>query len=239
MINIFKKRNNIGLKADIHSHLLPDLDDGVEDMEESLAVIKEMEDIGYQKIITTPHLSAEYYPNTPDGIKQQLAKLQAFLRNNDVNIQVDAAAEYLLDEHFQSRLESGEELLTFGKNFILVETSFMNEPMYLKDVIFKLNAKGIRPILAHPERYVYFQQNLSKVKDLSDMSLYYQVNIGSLIGYYGKAAQKLGEWLVDHKMIRFLGTDCHGLGQIQELKSVMSNKYFKKALKLDLLNNTL
>lgn len=242
MLSFFnKKEENLfeQIKVDIHSHLLPRLDDGVKTFEESLLILEKMKRAGYQKAIITPHVIQETYPNTSKQILNALQSLRARIRINQLDMEVEAAAEYHIDEAFIKMMESGENFLTFGRNYILIETSFYNEPVYLKDVIFKLKANGLRPILAHPERYVYFQNNLKLLKDIADMNILFQVNMNSLAGFYDKAAQKLAEWMIERNMVNFLGSDCHNLKHLEHLETLAQNKFFKKAVKSGLLNNSL
>ncbi len=243
MLSFFNKKEEENLfsliKVDIHSHLLPKLDDGVNTFEESLIILEKMKKQGYQKVITTPHVMMGTYPNTYDGILEALQALRARIRINKLDIIVEAAAEYHIDEGFIRKLENEEKLLTFGDNYVLIETSFFNEPIYLRDVIFRLKAMDLKPILAHPERYIYFQNNKRLLKDIIDLNILFQINMNSLVGIYDKAAQKLAEWMVDNNHVNFLGTDCHNLKHIEHFEALSQNKFFKKAAKSGLLNSTL
>src|SRR5688500_12711333 len=143
----------------MHSHLIPGIDDGVQTPEDSLAVILKFRDLGYKKLITTPHVMSDTYKNTTEGIRRGLKELNEFLRDKNVDITVEAAAEYYLDENLVSMLNNNEPLLTFGKNYLLFETNFINEPFNLKEFIFLATTKGYKLVLAHPERYMYLQSN--------------------------------------------------------------------------------
>jgi len=241
MWSLFTKKENLfeQIKVDIHSHLLPKLDDGVKTFEESLIILEKLKRAGYQKAVITPHVMQETYPNTARQIQDALQALRTRIRINQLDMEVEAAAEYYIDETFFKKMEAGEEFLTFGPGYILIETSFYNEPVYLKDVIFRLKANGLKPILAHPERYVYFQNNLRLLKEVADMSILFQVNMNSLIGLYDKAAQKLAEWMIDRNMVNFLGSDCHNVKHLDGFEALSQNKYFKKAVKSGLLNSSL
>lgn len=223
----------------MHSHLLPGLDDGVQSFDESLAVINALRALGYTKLITTPHIIADAYRNSPETILPKLAELNSFLAARNMNFTVEAAAEYYLDDALMQRLSTDEPLLTFGKKFLLFETNFLNEPFFLKEFIFSATTKGYRLILAHPERYVYLQDNYAKVQDLLDRGVLFQVNLISLTGYYSKPAQKLAEKLIVSKHVNFLGTDCHNEQQIALLQKGFRSKYFEKAILLPLMNNQL
>ena len=241
MLNFFKTKNKPGLEqlnTDMHSHLIPGIDDGVQSLEEVLAIVKKFQSFGYKKIITTPHIAQEMYPNKPADILKGLNDVKSYLKNNNINIEIEAAAEYYLDDNFYSRIDDND-FLTFGNQYILIETSFLNEPFFLKDAIFKLNANGLNPVLAHPERYIYLQNSPGYLKEISNMNILFQVNLNSLAGIYGKAVQKFSEWIVEQHLVHFLGTDCHTYDQLGSLETIKHNKYFKKALKLDLRNKLL
>lgn len=242
MLSFFKKEEeNLfrQVKVDIHSHLLPKLDDGVNSFEESLIILEKMKKFGYQKVVTTPHVMMGTFPNTSDQILEALQALKARIRINKLEMEVEAAAEYHIDEAFLKKLDNGEKLLTFGPGYILIETSFFNEPIYLKDVIFRLKANDLLPILAHPERYLYFQNNLRLLKEIAGMNIFFQINMNSLVGVYDRAAQKLAEWLVENNLVNFLGSDCHNLRHIEYFDALSQNKFFRKAVKAGVLNSSL
>lgn len=225
--------------VDIHSHLLPGLDDGVQSFEESEEIILNFQRLGYKKLITTPHVMSDFFRNTNEGILNKLSEMNAHLRQKGIDIVLEAAAEFYLDEALVARIETGSPLLTFGKNYFLFETNFMTEPLNLKDFIFMATTKGYKPILAHPERYVYLQSNFAKAEDLISRGVLFQLNISSLSGYYSKGAQATAQKLIDKGYVHFLGSDCHNLQHIQLLEETRRNKYFQKAISLPLLNNTL
>jgi len=227
------------LNADIHSHLLPGLDDGVNTPEESLTVIKKLVSLGYKKIITSPHLRSDLFPNTREGILEKYELIKAMITEEGIVVEFEVAAEYFIDDHFEELIKNPEHLLTFGDGYILIEASFINEPAQLKDVIFYLNAQGLKPILVHPERYQFFALDKNRMLEINQMNILWQINLMSITGYYGKAIQKLAEWMIEKKMVHFLGSDCHHLKHVEELETMPQYKAFKKALKLSLLNNTL
>ncbi len=224
---------------DIHSHLLPGLDDGVQSFEESEEIILNFQRLGYKKLITTPHVMSDFFRNTNESIVSKLSEMNAHLRQKGIDIILEAAAEFYLDEVLVSRIETDSPLLTFGKNYFLFETNFMTEPLNLKEFIFLATTKGYKPILAHPERYLYLQNNFSKVEDLIGRGVLFQLNISSLSGYYSKGAQVTAQKLIDKGYVHFLGSDCHNLQHIQLLEETRRSKYFQKAISLPLLNNTL
>lgn len=225
--------------VDVHSHLLPGLDDGVKTFEEACEIILQFQQIGYKKIITTPHIMSDMYKNTPDTIQLQLQALRNYLDEKGVQVEIEAAAEYYLDEYLVKTIETDQPVLTFGKKYLLFETNFISEPLDLKEFIFLATTKGYKPVLAHPERYLYLQDNLTKAQDLLDRGVLFQLNISSLTGYYSKPVQQAAHKLIDRGWVHLLGSDCHHLQQIHLTGKAQHLRYYQKALSLPLLNNSL
>ena len=189
MLSFFRKKKEQTVTTkpdfvhtDMHSHLLPGLDDGAESLEESTVMLKRFVELGYKKAILTPHIMGDSYRNTPNVIREKLHVLEPVAK--ELGIQIGAAAEYYIDESFYNKLIFGEEILSFGsKRYVLMETSYINEASYLTHVCFELQSKGYMPVLAHPERYTYLYNNLKMYETLIDRGLLFQVNINSLTGY--------------------------------------------------------
>lgn len=227
------------LNADLHSHLLPGLDDGVNTPEESLMVIKKLMSMGYKKIITSPHYRSDMFPNTREGILEKYHLIKGLLVQEGIDVKFETAAEYYIDEAFEELIKTPEQLLTFGDRYVLIEASFVNEPVQLKSVIFYLNSRGLKPILVHPERYQFLAMDKNQLVEIKQMNVLLQVNLMSITGYYGKQVQKMAEWMIENKMVHFLGSDCHHIKHADELETLTQYKFFKKAMKLNLLNHTL
>lgn len=238
MINLFKKSKPsvLPIQTDIHSHLLPGIDDGVNDLEQAIYIIKQMYELGYRKLITTPHIMNDFFPNNPRIIKEKLKELREELKFLEIPVKVEAAAEYYLDDYLLYMLDREDELLPFGDDYFLFETSFINEPIYLREILFRVTALGLKPVLAHPERYLYLQNNPDLVEELVDRGVFLQVNILSLSGYYSAEAKKMAEKLIDKQWVHFLGSDCHNERHVEGIIKTSTTKYFKKALNLQLLN---
>lgn len=217
------------LKVDMHSHVLPGIDDGSPDIETSLILINGLIRNGYEKLIATPHIMSDHWPNTPATIHAALARLQKALIEKNYPIQVEAAAEYMLDENFQTLLEEGE-LLTMGTNYVLVETYFQHRPPNFSDLIFGLQLKGYRTILAHPERYHYF--DTAFIDDLKDKGVLFQVNALSFTGYYGKKEKQHAETLLHSGLIDFIGTDVHHGYHLKALEEATVTKKVRNRLEL-------
>lgn len=244
MFGFFKKKsreytvNFSEIGVDIHSHLIPGVDDGAKDLENSIELIKGLIDLGFKKIITTPHIYWEYYPNTKDRLLAGLDTLRRGLKNANINIEVECAAEYFMDEHFEELLKK-KELLTFGDNYILVEMSFFAEAIKIEDYSFKMQVAGYKPILAHPERYTYYNKNFGRFQELKDRGFKLQLNLLSLTGHYGKEVKDLAIKLLNANLYDFVGTDTHNLGHVEKLQTLTSIKN-KKAISIGnkFLNHT-
>jgi tyrosine-protein phosphatase YwqE len=232
-----RKPAKVPFRADMHSHLIPRIDDGVRSYEQALITIERLMEAGYEKFVTTPHIMSDSYPNTMAIIRDKEKQLREFLASKNLKIEITAAAEYYLDEYTIKIVEEDKELLTFGDRYFLFETNYLSEPYILKDFVFKVTSKGYKPILAHPERYQYM--TIDKAGDLMDRGVLLQVNMLSLSGFYGRPVQKLAEKLIEKKMINFLGTDCHNELQAGELSKAIRSSGFKKAINLPLLNTGL
>lgn len=205
------------LKTDIHSHLIPNIDDGSKSIEDSVVLAKGLQELGYTKAITTPHIMSDYYRNTPKIIRDGLLEIEKPLTENDINLKVNIGAEYYIDFDFIKKIGK-EELLTFGDNYILVEFSFVEPPRGIKEAFFELQVNGYKPVLAHPERYVYWHSNPKELFELKDRDVLFQLNLLSLNGYYGEGSEKMGETLLANSMVDWLGSDLHNQHQLQLLK---------------------
>jgi protein-tyrosine phosphatase len=245
MFSLFSKKYDTNLnlsflEVDMHSHLLPDLDDGLETMEQTLAFAREMQQLGYKKLICTPHILPDVHDNSPDTILPRLAEVRKAFKENEIDIEIDAAAEYMIGPEFHDALLRGDKLLTFGNNYILIEMSYAAPSQNIVQVIFDLKIKGYRPILAHPERYNYYLGNYEIYEDYLSRGCLLQVNLLSLTGFYGKPVQKAAEYLVKNKMISFIGTDMHHQGHLNMTKQIAtSTKFHKMIADLDLRNKSL
>lgn len=223
MFEIFRRKKNVmpdlsGIGTDMHSHLLPGIDDGAPDTETSLQLIDGMIGLGYKQLITTPHIFWDIYKNTFETIREANLILQGELKSAEIAVKVIPAAEYFLDDHIEELLTGSRPLLTLKDNLILVETSFVNAPFDLKEMIFNLQISGYRPVLAHPERYLYFMQNRGLYDMLKDAGCLFQLNLLSLTRYYGKATTELANYLVSKNYIDFLGTDLHHHRHLEALQ---------------------
>ncbi len=229
------------LKVDMHSHLIPGIDDGSRTMEESISLIKEMQLLGYEKLITSPHIMMDFYPNNKKIIAEGLKNLREAVKKENISIQIDAIAEYLIDESFVKILKK-EGLISFGeRTYVLVELSCFQPFPKLNEVLFELQSQGFSIILAHPERYLYWLNDFEKFTQLKDKEIYFQINMSSLSGYYGFPVKRLAEKFSENNMIEFLGSDLHNHIYLKDIKNnVLYLKSLEKLLNSGkILNATL
>ena len=229
MLNWFSKKkekeceplNFSVLKTDIHSHFIPGIDDGSPDMETTIALIEKMQALGFEKIITSPHVMSDFYQNSSEIILKGLADVRRELKAKNINIEIDAVAEYYIDYEFEQKIGK-EKFLTFGDNYILVELSFMQAPRNLFEIIFKLQLEGYRVVLAHPERYNYY--TMKDYEEFLSRGVILQINFLSLIGYYSPQVKKKTESLINADMVRLVGTDCHNMNHAELYKKCQTQK---------------
>lgn len=225
------------LVVDVHSHLLPGIDDGAKTMDDSIEMIRVLIEMGYKKLIITPHVMAHIYPNSSRLIHQVFRALQAEVKQLELPIILEVSAEYYLDETLFERIDNGD-LLPFAGNHILFECSFRNESLRLFDIVFQLKAAGYQPIIAHFERYVYFHNRLEIAQQLRDMGCFIQVNLSSFTGYYGKEIQNQANQLAINELVDILGTDCHRMEHLYQLTASKNRKLMQKCLLTTVLNAT-
>jgi tyrosine-protein phosphatase YwqE len=205
------------LGADMHSHLLPAIDDGSPDLETSVKLINGLRELGFKKLITTPHVMQGMYPNTRDNILERFNALKDHLGREKVDIEIDVAAEYFLDDNLQRLLANKEPLLTIGNNLVLVEFSMASEPFDFKELLFEMQMQNYQPVIAHPERYIYHERNKEFFEDLKIAGYFFQLNIMSLAGAYGKSVNDLARYFLKHQYYELAGTDLHSPQQLVHL----------------------
>jgi len=198
------------MKTDMHSHLIPGIDDGAPDMTTVITLLSLMAKWGLQKVITTPHIMNDLYRNTSEIIREGEKKVREAIQKAGIQIEFKAAAEYLLDDGFP-RLVEKKDLLTISDNYLLVELPYFSPPVNLKEILFEVQLAGYRIILAHPERYAYWHSNFGKYEELYANGLFFQLNVISLSGNSSSKTRRLSQKLIDAEMIDFLGTDIHNL----------------------------
>jgi protein-tyrosine phosphatase len=226
------------IHTDIHSHLIPGIDDGVKTIEESLEMIRGFSALGYKKLYTTPHIMSDFFKNTQEIINEGLEVVRAAIRQEGIPIELHAAAEYYLDEMFLQKLYD-KQLMTIGEKHVLFEISYINPPDNLFNVIFELIIHGYKPILAHPERYPFYYEKFDEYTRLKESGVLLQLNINSLSGYYGLGAKKTAEKMIDANLIDLIGSDLHGQRHLDCLQRVIHEKYFRKLVAIGVGNSAL
>jgi protein-tyrosine phosphatase len=226
--------------TDMHSHLLPGIDDGAPDLDTSIHLIKGMMSLGIKKIITTPHIYPDLYPNTPETIEAAYQLLREKMVEEELDVDIRYAAEYFIDDYFLERLQKGQRLLPIHNNWVLLEISFISPPPELNHVLFDLVTGGYQPILAHPERYSFYHRDKEVYNRFRDQGCLLQINLLSLIGYYGRPVQDTAFYLVEEGLVDLVGTDLHHVRHLEALNHLLSSKELKELLASDrLLNNQL
>jgi protein-tyrosine phosphatase len=236
MFGIFKKKTVAGIDAvlpvstDIHSHILPGIDDGSPDIATSLKLVKGIYDLGIRRTIATPHIIADMYRNTPETINPALALLRDACAAEGISIEISAAAEYMLDDYFMRLLRNNSPLLTLKDKIILTEQSYATPTSNLNEISFELVSRGYRPIMAHPERYFFYHNSYGEYAHLKDMGFLLQVNLLSLTGYYGKPVAKAAKYLFENNMVDLVGTDMHHDRHLAALQDKKNITIFQKYL---------
>jgi tyrosine-protein phosphatase YwqE len=223
----------------MHAHWLPGLDDGAPDLTHSLDLLRRLAELGYQRLWATPHVMADLYPNTVSDIQERLAMVQAAATEAGLQLELGAAAEYLLDEAFGEKIASGA-LLTLPGQQVLVEMSFVSPAPQLDTYIFRLQTQGYRVILAHPERYRFYHQDFAAYRRLVDKGVSLQLNLLSLTGYYGNAVREVAWRLLQEDLVTYLGTDLHHERHAEQLSQLLTDRKLNKLLhhKREQLRNT-
>lgn len=193
---------------DIHSHLLPGIDDGAQTFDDTLRLTKALQSFGTSQFITTPHIIEHFWDNTPEIITDKEAVVALELKKHKITVPLRAAAEYMMDDSFVSLFQS-EKLLTLKKNYVLVEMSYINPPIQLYAILFDLQVAGYIPVLAHPERYLFYHHNMEEYNKLKRAGCLFQLNLLSVVGYYGVTVTKIAEKLLQKGMYSFVGSDVH------------------------------
>ncbi|MBK7383378.1 MAG: capsular biosynthesis protein [Flavobacteriales bacterium] len=217
------------LRCDIHSHFIPGIDDGSQTLEQSIELLTAMRELGYRKVVTTPHSMADGYKNTPEIILGGLEKVRAEVKRVGLDIEVDAAAEYYLDHELEQRIQR-KEVLTFGDKLLLFELPFLSEPQVLLPVIFQMQTQGYKPVLAHPERYSFWYNDFAKYERLKERGVLFQLNMIALAGAYGPQAKQVAEKLIDAGAYELVGSDCHSMGHVEAMKHTLGRPYLHKLL---------
>lgn len=219
--------------TDHHSHILPGVDDGLCTMEDALMALERYQETGIRDLWLTPHIM-EDFPNTPASLQERFDALRAAYTGP---ITLHLAAEYMIDNLFDELLNAGNLLpIGEGGNHLLVETSYFTPPMQLHDTLQRIKSRGYHPLLAHPERYVYMDNE--QYRTLHESGVRFQLNLLSLAGGYGRTAEKKAGWLLKNNMYTVAGSDLHNIDALEIIGSTPLNKREHETL-YELLRTTL
>jgi tyrosine-protein phosphatase YwqE len=228
--------------VDMHSHLLPGIDDGLQEIEDTISYIQQLQSLGYKKLICTPHILSDLYPNSRDTILPVLDSVREALAKANIDMPIDAAAEYMIDHSFAELISSTKkaELLTINGQFILIEMSYLAASPNFEQVVFDLRMLGLTPILAHPERYSYYHHDFEMYERFADLGCKLQINLLSLSGAYGPSVKKTAELLFKKQMVDFLGTDIHHSKHLELLHKLAAKKeFYEMVQRASLMNKQL
>lgn len=242
MFSIFKRKpketTDLGwLQTDLHAHLVPGIDDGAPDVVTSLELIRGLRSLGFTNLIATPHIFWEIYPNTPEIITAASGELQQKMAEEKLQIPFKAAAEYYIDEHFDSELKAKKPLLTIKDNLVLVEFSMLTAPFDLQELLFEMQVQGYQPLIAHPERYIYLRNNKEFYDELKNWGCLFQLNLMSIAGHYGRAVQELAAYLIQKEAYDYAGTDLHSARHLQVLQHLAASPLYESLKKSGMLKN--
>ncbi len=241
MFSIFKKTvpfssHYFPVVTDIHSHILPGIDDGSPDVETSLILIKGLMKLGITQSVATPHIIGDLYRNDAASINNALSLLRNSLAEKQIDFKVTAAAEYMLDDYFLELLALNKPLLTIKNNIVLTEFSYADKPFNVEQLLFRIITEGYQPILAHPERYGYYHNDFKQYDHLNEIGFLLQVNLLSLTGYYGKPVAKAANYIIKNNLHSFVGTDLHHERHLSALSDNNNKMLFREIFKNKILN---
>ncbi len=226
------------LGTDMHSHLLPGIDDGSPDTDTSIRLIRGLQDLGYRKFITTPHVMEDLYRNNKSTIQDAFKRLKAAIDvEPGLKVDIRFAAEYLLDGNVDNMLSRNSQMLTLKDKMVLVEISFVSPPLHFKEVLFQLQMKGYQPVFAHPERYGFYHSRPSDYEEIRDMGCLFQCNLLSFSGYYGAPVRQAAEYLTKKGLVDLLGTDIHHEKHLQALQTLELTPHLSQLIESQRLVN--
>ncbi len=212
---------------DIHNHILPGIDDGAKNTEESLELIKNFGEFGVKDFICTPHIMHNYYDNTPKSIKKSYKLLKSALKEKGIeDVKIDYAAEHMIDDNFEFILEEGKAM-PLNSNHLLIEMSYLQPSINFEIAVGKIQNNHFFPVFAHPERYQYLNNDYIKYEYYKSIGIKFQLNMLSLSGYYGKEVEKTAQKLLTDGFYDYIGSDVHNKRHIQNLKKIRLTRTIK------------
>lgn len=208
-----------GTYTDIHSHLIFGIDDGAKTADDSVSFVTELVEIGFGQFIATPHTLPGVWDNTPASIEQAHRATADALLSPHPNLRFDFATEYMMDTQMSDALRSGSSLLTLRDNVVLVEMSYLSPPVFLYELLFDIQNAGYGPLLAHPERYLFYHGQTNEFRRLKKAGCRFQLNLLSITGYYGKPVLKCAAELLSLGLIDYVGSDVHHQNHLKAFHS--------------------
>lgn len=218
--------------TDVHSHVCPGIDDGARDVSKSVEIVSRLHDLGINRMITTPHVTDEVFPNNPETISKAFSQLKDAVNDAGLPVDLSYSAEYRIDSLLTQQLEAGS-VIPLPNDYILVECDWFLEPLGLDSFLFDLQNKyGLKPILAHPERYPYYWDNIKRLEELRKRGVLMQVNLLSLAGHYGKYERQMADRLVERRAVDLLGSDAHRITHVQAISEYVQSRRYLKLLEI-------
>lgn len=211
---------------EIHCHVLPGIDDGAKDVEDSLRLLEKYTSLGCNRIVATPHTMSGIYDNTPSTIENSYD----LIKNQVDGLQLSFSSEYMIDENFSALLENNS-ILPLHENYVLIEMSYFQPPENIKEIIFKIGTLGYIPILAHPERYAYYHNKPAIFQDFKSRGCLLQLNALSLSEHYGSACQKIALKLLKEGLYDFIGIDTHRIEHLNKIEGLKIGNAYVSPLK--------
>ncbi len=226
MFNFFSRKSSepipLWFKTDIHTHVIPGVDDGSPDLPTSIELVEGLKDLGIDRILATPHIAVNEFPNSAETLAAPFESLVSEVNRRNLGVDIAHTAEYRIDDGLTALLEE-DKIIPYPKKFVLIENQWQMEPLNLEQLIFDLQVKGYRPIMAHPERFSYYQSKPARLEALH-AKIPFQINMLSLAGFYGKPAKQLAEHLAKKGMVDYLGTDTHRMAHIECFRNYLTTR---------------
>ena len=243
MFWIFKKSNRkLFFTTDVHSHLVPGVDDGSDSVSESISLMGSLNDMGVDHFIITPHVTVRRFENDATTIAEPLAKLRSAVAESGMCVEIDQSAEYRIDDFYEEKVLKPRNFMPMPNNHILLESNWQQEPLNLDGIVYSTSTCGYQVIFAHPERYRYLNERYERYEHLHNRNLMFQVNLLSFSGFYGKTAKDTAFWLLERGMVDFVGTDIHNHKFLHAIEAFLKSRDYKRVLKLldrsDIKNDT-
>lgn len=227
--------------TDLHSHIIYGVDDGSSSLEESIEILKKLKQVGFDNVIMTPHyIDGSNYSSENVEKLEKLEILRQEVKKHNIDINLYLGNEVFINDHIADGIKNGSIYPLNNTEYVLFELPFHNRIISLYDIIFEMKVQGYIPVLAHPERYVYFQDNYDLVDELREEGLLFQCNFASILGYYGKGSQKLLKYMLKKGYVDFFGTDIHHANKAyttdnfekieKALNKIAGKEYYKRII---------